>query len=123
MHKVLVIDDDEMILMMLRNALEDEGYRVLSTADGPQGVSIYKEHHPSLVLLDLGLPSVNGMEVLKEIRSIDPKARVIVISGYGAAESVSSAIRFGAWDFIEKSADMGDLLQKIRAALSTVQDR
>ncbi|HCV42979.1 MAG TPA: hypothetical protein DGH68_05810 [Bacteroidetes bacterium] len=121
MPKVLLIDDDELVLVMMRNALEDEGYEVLSTADGPQGVVIYKEQRPDLVLLDIGLPSISGLEVLKEIRSFNPKARVIVVSGYGTPESVSSAVRYGAWDFVEKSIPFEDLLTKIRNALSVVR--
>jgi DNA-binding NtrC family response regulator len=121
MPKILLIDDDELVLVMMRNALEDEGYQVLSTADGPQGIAIYKDQRPDLVLLDIGLPTVSGLEVLKEIRSFDSKARVIVVSGYGAPDSVSSAVRFGAWDFVEKSIPLDELLRKIRNALSVVR--
>ena len=119
MQKVLVIDDDELVLKMMKEALESEMYQALATADGPQGITIYKQQRPDLVLLDLGLPSMSGIEVLREIRSFDPKARVIVVSGYGASESVSSAIRYGAWDFVEKSVELSELLKKVRAALQT----
>jgi DNA-binding NtrC family response regulator len=121
MQRILLIDDDELILMMMRNALENEGYQVFSTADGPQGITIYKEHEPDLVLLDIGLPSMSGLDVLKELRSFDSKARVIIISGYGASESVSSAIRYGAWDFVEKSIPLQELMKKIREALHFVR--
>jgi DNA-binding NtrC family response regulator len=117
MQKVLLIDDDELVLMMMRNVLESEGYVVLSTADGPQGIAIYKEQRPEMVLLDIGLPSMNGLDVLREIRSFDSKARVIVVSGYGAAQSVSLAVRYGAWDFVEKSTELETLLKKIRGAV------
>jgi len=116
MQKVLLIDDDEMVLMAMRKALEGEGYEVLSTADGPQGITIYKEQHPDVVLLDTGLPSMSGLDVLREIRSFDSKARVIVVSGYGASQSVSLAVRYGAWDFVEKSTALDILLKKIREA-------
>jgi DNA-binding response OmpR family regulator len=106
-----------MVLMLMRNALENEGYEVLSTADGPQGLAIYKAQQPDLVLLDIGLPSMNGLEVLRQIRALSSQARVIVVSGYGASESVSSAVRYGAWDFVDKSAPLEELLEKIRAAL------
>jgi len=117
MQKVLLIDDDEMVLMTMRNALEDEGFQVFSTADAPQGITIYKEQRPNLVLLDIGLPSMSGLEVLKEIRTFDSKARVIVFSGYGASDSASLAVRYGAWDFVEKPIPLGELVKKIRAAL------
>ncbi|MBM2839819.1 MAG: sigma-54-dependent transcriptional response regulator [Bacteroidetes bacterium] len=121
MHKVLLIDDDEMVLMTMQNALEDEGFQVFSTADAPQGIIIYKEQNPDLVLLDIGLPSMSWLEVLKEIRAFDSKARVIVISGYGASSSASLAVRYGAWDFVEKPIPLDELLKRIRAALQVVR--
>jgi DNA-binding response OmpR family regulator len=117
MHKVLLIDDDEMLLMTIGRVLEEEGYTVLSTADGPRGIAMYEEHRPDVVLLDLGLPSMSGIEVLKEIRSRDEKARVIVVTGYGAGESVEAAIRHGACDYVQKSINIESLLEKIRSAI------
>jgi DNA-binding response OmpR family regulator len=119
MHSILLIDDDEMVLMTMRNALEDEGFQVFSTADAPQGIAIYKEQRPHLVLLDIGLPSMSGLEVLKEIRAFDSKARVIVISGYGATDTASLAVRYGAWDFVEKPIPLSELVRRIRMALQT----
>jgi CheY-like chemotaxis protein len=60
-QKVLLIDDDEIVMMMC-NSLENECYEVLSTADGPQGITIYKEQHPDMVLLDIGLPSMSELD-------------------------------------------------------------
>ena len=91
MAKVLVIDDDEMHLMLMGNILENAGYNVSSTADGPQGIAMYKEHRADLVLLDLGLPSMNGIEVLREIRAADAESKVIVVTGYGCIESAEVA--------------------------------
>lgn len=109
-----------MVLVMMRTALELEGYDVLSTADGPQGIAIYKKQRPDLVLLDIGLPSMSGIDVLKEIRAFDSKARVIVVSGYGTSALVSTAIRYGAWDFVEKGIQVDELLRKIREALHSL---
>ena len=95
--EILIIDDDEIQLMLLRSILSSKGYSVHSTADGPQGVLLYKIQHPDLVLLDIGLPSMSGIEVLKQIRQIDQKAKVIVITGYASVESAVLAIRSGAW--------------------------
>lgn len=79
MHTILVIDNDEMELELFRTILTREGYNVLMTADGPQGVTLYKAHRPSLVLVDLELPTLNGIEVMKEIQEFDEKAKVILI--------------------------------------------
>lgn len=117
MNKALVIDDDEMDLELLRLLLTKEGYEVLSTADGPQGIMLYKTHRPAFVFLDLGLPSLNGIEVLKEIRSFDERAKVILITGYGSVESAVAAMKHGALDFVEKTWDAAEMLHKIQSIL------
>jgi DNA-binding response OmpR family regulator len=119
-HKILVIDDDEVLLRLLSINLGEAGYSVLTTADGPRGIALYKEQMPSLVLLDLGLPTMSGVEVLKEIRALDSKAKVIVVTGYGSVESAVIAIRFGACDYVQKPFDMDVLSRKMETALSSV---
>src|SRR3970040_1730113 len=117
MSKVLVIDDDEMLLSLMQNILQGEGYTILSTADGPRGIAIYKEERPDVVLLDLGLPSMNGLEVLRRIRSFVDKAKVIVVTGDGSAESVEVAHPPGAWDFVQKPFNNADVLKLIKTAI------
>ncbi len=117
MAKVLIIDDDEMVLALMQNILQDEGYSVLTTADGPQGISIYKEQRPDIVLLDLGLPSMNGLEVLRKLRSFDLGARIIVVTGLGTSDSAEVALRYGAWDFVHKPINYADFLKRIKAAI------
>jgi DNA-binding response OmpR family regulator len=117
MKKALVIDDDEMDLELLRIVLSKEGFTLVTTADGPQGVTLYKHHQPDIVFLDLGLPSMSGIEVLKEIRMYDNNALVFLITGYGSLESSGEARRLGAAAFIEKAADVGVMVGKIKAAL------
>lgn len=114
---VLIIDDDELFLMTMRNVLEDAGYRVLSTADGPQGVQIYMEQKPDLVLLDLGLPSMSGIDVLRQVKNSDARSKVVIVTGYAADESLKEVSRLGAVDFIEKSTDTETLLRKISYAM------
>jgi DNA-binding response OmpR family regulator len=122
MTKILIIDDDEVLLKLLSTALAEEGYSPLTTADGPQGLVLYQVHRPSLVLLDLGLPSMSGIEVLREIRQFDEKAKVIVVTGYGSVESAVVAIRYGAWDYVQKPIDMEVLLKKMEMALRVAED-
>jgi len=120
MSRILIIDDDEVQLQLERSILMEEGYTVNSTADGPQGIAIYKKHKFDLVLLDLGLPSMSGIEVLKEIRRIDEKAKVLVVTGYPSVESTVLAMRSGAYDYIQKPVEVDVLLKKIATALSAV---
>jgi DNA-binding NtrC family response regulator len=120
MHKILLIDDDEVQLRLQRIILTREGYTVFTTADGPQGITIFKKNHLDLVLLDLGLPSMSGIEVLKEIRRIDPRAKVIVVTGYPSVESTVLAMQCGAWDYIQKPVNADQLLRKINSAIYAV---
>ncbi len=117
MPKVLVIDDDELQLTLMRSVLLEEGYEVASTADGPHGIALYRQELPDLVLLDLGLPSMNGIAVLQAIREIDPAAKVIVVTGYGSRESAEDAKHRGALDFVEKTIDQRVFLEKVRTAI------
>lgn len=120
MQKILIIEDDEVQLRLQRIILQEEGYTVHSTADGPQGITIFKQHSIDLVLLDLGLPSMSGIEVLKEIRRHDAKAKVIVVTGYPSVESIVVAMQNGAWDYMQKPVDVKVLLKKISSALAAV---
>ena len=118
MAKILLIDDDEMTLIFMRKMLEDSGFPVVATADGPHGIELFKEHHPQLVLLDIGLPGMSGLQVLRELRSLDPEAQVVIISGYKSDVTVRLALDSGAQEFIEKPVDARILLEKVRRFLS-----
>ena len=120
MRKILIIDDDEVQLMLQRSILVKEGYSVYTTADGPQGITLFRAHRPDLVLLDIGLPSLSGIEVLKEIRRLDDRAKVIVITGYASVESAVLALRSGAADYVRKPYDVQSLVAKIGNVLAAV---
>lgn len=117
MRKVLIIEDDEVLLRLLGATLAAEGYSVVKTADGPQGITLYQEHRPDLVLLDLGLPTISGIEVLRKLRQFDQSAKVIVVTGYGSVESAVLAIRSGASDYLQKPINIDALLNKVNSVL------
>ena len=117
MPKVLVIDDDEMVLALVQHILSLEGFETMTTADGPQGLTLYKERRPDIVLLDLALPGMNGLEVLRKIRQLNDHAKVIVVTGSGSDESAEVALRYGACDFVRKPVDYAEFVKRIRAAL------
>ncbi|MFI5251230.1 MAG: response regulator [Bacteroidota bacterium] len=121
--KAVIIDDDEMDLELLKILLSKEGFSVISTADGPQGILLYKHHKPEIVFLDLGLPSMSGIEVLKEIRAFDPNARVMLITGYGSEGSEQAARQLGAIEYIEKSWDVELMINRISAAIRKIELR
>lgn len=119
LNNILIVDDDEHLLLALSQALSEEGYRVLATSDGPTGVQIFKEKKPEIVLLDLGLPTMNGIDVLRQIRTIDQSAKVVIITGYGAKSFNVEALNAGATAFLEKPVDFKQLIGKLKEALGT----
>ena len=112
-RKILVVDDDETILSLLETVLNVHGFDVVSTADGPQGLDLYARHKPDAVLLDLALPSMSGLEVLRHIIWRDPKARVIVMTGHASAESAEVAFHAGAAEYLQKPVSPQDLIESI----------
>jgi len=101
-RRVLVVDDEESIRKSLRGVLKDEGYDVLLAEDGPQALKIVEDESPELVLLDIWMPKMDGMEVLEKLREAHPTLPVIMISGHGTIETAVKATKRGAYDFLEK---------------------
>jgi signal transduction histidine kinase len=102
LKKLLIIDDERPILEMLEMSLASEGYVVSVAENGAKGLEVFKKQGPKLVITDIKMPGMDGIEVLKKIKSLDSEAEVIVITGHGDMDSAISAIRNGASDFITK---------------------
>ncbi len=99
---VLIIDDEPGILTTLSGVLNDEGYRTLTAESGEEAVSLYREHQPDIVFLDIWLPDRDGLETLEALRAADPAAAVVMMSGHGTASTAVKAIKMGACDYVEK---------------------
>jgi UDP-3-O-[3-hydroxymyristoyl] N-acetylglucosamine deacetylase len=113
MSKVLIIDDEKNIVESLSSILRDEGFSVFSAADGKEGLSLFEEVRPNVVLLDVWMPEMDGLEVLKLIREKDPEAVIIVISGHGTISTAVEAVKLGATDFLEKPLSIEKVLEVI----------
>src|SRR6187402_283409 len=100
--RILVIDDEAAIRDSLKMILEYEDYEFLGASSGPEGVSLVKRESPDLVVLDIKMPGMNGLDTLAEIRKIDEALPVAMISGHGTITDAMQATRLGAFDFIEK---------------------
>lgn len=104
--QILVIDDEEEICNIFKKSLTLKGYTILTALDGESGLKIVKEEKPDIVLLDLMLPKMDGIEVLRHIKKIDKNIVVIVITGYGTMDTARMAMKFGAFDYITKPIDL-----------------
>src|SRR3970282_588746 len=100
--RVLIIDDEEIVLDVCREILEGDNYTVATPPDGAQGLSLAEEFGPDVVFVDLKMPGLSGFEVLERIRTIDPSVVTIVITGYATLSSAVEAMQKGAYDFLPK---------------------
>jgi two-component system nitrogen regulation response regulator NtrX len=116
---VLIVDDEEGILESLSGIFEDEGYDVLTSSSGEDALRILKEQEqsPDLMLLDVWLPGIDGIQALKEIKSLKPDLPIIMISGHGNIELAVKATRMGAYDFLEKPLSLERVLLAAQRAL------
>ena len=117
MARILIIDDDEMLLSAWSRLFGLSGHNVVATADGPHGVKLFSEGLTDLVILDLGLPSMSGIEVLKELRRIKGDALVIMATGYMSAADAEEAKKQGAFAFLDKTSPLDELTRTVDAAL------
>jgi UDP-3-O-acyl N-acetylglucosamine deacetylase len=114
---ILVVDDEDNVRESVREVLSDEGYHVIDTADGTRVRQLIEHEKPGLVLLDIWMPKVDGIELLKEIKSQEPEIPVVMISGHGNIHTAVTATKFGAFDFIEKPLSLDGLLLAVQRAL------
>ena len=115
-RKVLVIDDESATLTMFRLFLAAYGYEALVAEDGETGLSLLKEHMPEVVFTDLKMPTMDGFEVLKQVKRIAPRTEVIVITGHGDMDLVVQALNLDATDFINKPISRSALEASLRRA-------
>src|SRR5260370_440693 len=114
---VLVVDDEERIRSSLRGILSDEGFRVLDTGSAPEVMALIEREHPAVVLLDVWMPDIDGIELLRRIKTERPAVEVIMISGHANIQSAVAATKLGAADFIQKPFSVSGLLAAIARVL------
>ncbi len=114
---ILIVDDEAQIRAAVSGVLADEGFRVLQADNGRSALATIAAEHPRLVLLDIWMPEIDGIELLRQIQERHPGTRVIVISGHGNIETAVRATQLGAMDFIEKPFSLEGLLQRVARAL------
>ncbi len=109
MKKILVIDDEQPTLAMFRLFLKAYGYEVLLAENGFQGLEIFRKEGPPIVLTDIKMPGMDGLEVLRQVKEIEPRTEVIVISGHGDMDLAMQALQLNASDFLSKPVQKSEL--------------
>ncbi|HEX5773903.1 MAG TPA: sigma-54 dependent transcriptional regulator [Geomobilimonas sp.] len=117
--KILVVDDEHLIRWSLEQNLKKQGYEVTSAGNGEDALRQVREDQPELVLLDIQLPGINGLEVLERIKDIDEEIIVIMVTAHGGLETAVNAMRLGAYDYINKPFNLDEMAIVIKKALET----
>src|SRR5947209_6665792 len=121
--KLLVIDDEAQNLRLIEAALQQKNLQIMSTTDPEEGFALFKDKRPGIVLLDLMMPKVSGMDLLERMVAIDPAAEIILITGHYTAESAVEAIRKGAADYLTKPLDIIALGERISKLITEHSER
>jgi DNA-binding NtrC family response regulator len=116
-NSILIIDDEKSIRNVLRDILSNEGYKIDEAADGEEGFKKFTTQTYSLVICDIKMPKLDGLEFLQKATEVNPDIPIIIISGHGNIETAVEAVKKGAFDFIAKPPDLNRLLITIRNAL------
>ncbi|MDR0270071.1 response regulator [Paenibacillus sp.] len=117
-NRILIVDDAAFMRMMIRDILSKNGFEVVGEAqDGAQAIEKFKELHPDLITMDITMPEMDGIAALKEIKKLDPSAKVIMCSAMGQQAMVIDAIQAGAKDFIVKPFQTDRVIEAINKTL------
>jgi two-component system chemotaxis response regulator CheY len=118
MRTVLIVDDAAFMRMRCAKLLKDNGYDVIEASNGLEAVNTYREARPDAVLLDITMPEMDGLTALKEIKKIDPAARVAMVTAMGQQAMVMDALKSGARDFVLKPFQPERVLDSLKKLLA-----
>lgn len=118
MAKILIADDAEFLRVRITKMISGDGFEVFQAENGRIAVDTYKEIHPDVVLMDITMPEMDGLSALKEIRSFDPQARVVMLTALGQESVVLDAVKSGARDFIVKPFEHERVMSAIKKLLA-----
>lgn len=114
--RVLLVDDEELFLKLLSERLEVRGLQVTSVTSGEDALARVEEQNFDVIVVDLAMPGIDGLDTLKLLKKQDPDLEIIMLTGHGTVHNGIAAMKLGAEDFLEKPVDIGVLLEKIGEA-------
>ena len=119
-EKILIVDDQFGIRILLNEVLQKEGYQTFQAANGVQALDIVKKDPPDLVLLDMKIPGMDGIEILKRMKVIEPNIRVLIMTAYGELDMIQEAMNLGALTHFAKPFDIDDIRSAVKKYLQVV---
>lgn len=122
MLKVLIIDDEQPTLFMFNLFLTAYGYEVLTAENAAAGIELFKKERPAMVITDIKMPGMDGLEALKILKSIDPGVPVIVMTGHGDQDLMKQAMKFEATAFINKPIDRETLENVLKKTMGSLPE-
>jgi len=117
MAKILIVDDAEFLRVRISKMLTGDGFEVVEADNGLKAIDAYKTHKPDMVLMDITMPEMDGLSALKELRKIDPNAKVIMLTALGQESVVLEAVKSGAKDFVVKPFERDRVMSAINKLL------
>jgi two-component system, response regulator, stage 0 sporulation protein F len=118
-EKILIVDDQYGIRILLNEVFQKEGYQTFQAANGVQALEIVEKHSPDIVLLDMKIPGMDGIEILKRMKAIDPDIRVIIMTAYGELDMIQKAKDLGAITHFAKPFDIDEIRDAVKKYLPT----
>jgi DNA-binding NtrC family response regulator len=117
MKKILIVDDDDNVRYSFRKLFREPGCEIVEASNGLEALSVIKKENPDLVLMDIEMPGLSGLDAIQRIKATNPQLPVIIITAFGTSERVIGAMKYGAYDYLEKPFDVGRLKEVISEAL------
>jgi len=118
-NTILVIEDTQELREYLTTVLADQGYKVLSSDEGTSALKLFEKISPDLVILDLGLPTISGESVCKEIKQVSPQTQILVLTAKHTVADIANTLNLGADDYMAKPFEVDELLARVKARLRT----
>jgi two-component system response regulator (stage 0 sporulation protein F) len=115
--KILMVDDELELLNLMKDVLEEERYQVFCASNGSDGILLNEQKNPDLILLDLRMPEMDGIETLRNIRKNDDKVRVVILTGYGCPDTIRDAADLNVSEYLSKPFENEDLISVISKVL------
>jgi DNA-binding NtrC family response regulator len=123
MQSILVIDDEPLIRKMLAEFFSSQGFEIVGVEDGKAGIDLLKQRKFDLLLVDLSMPGIGGIDVLREVKDLDIRIPSIVLTGFGSIQSAVEAVRLGAYDYLTKPFNLDELMISVNRAFDHMKLR